>query len=87
MKKHPRLLDKGTFEMNFIQDTGVNGCGIRFEKNHRGLWSAFPILQLNEKCDGLSSDECMRLASALQMASAKVNEMNAQENTEMLFEG
>ena len=72
--------------MNFIQDTGVNGCGIRFEKNHRGQWSAFPMLQLNEKCDGLSSDECMRLASALQSASAKVNEMNQNEKTEMLFE-
>ena len=73
--------------MNFIQDTGVNGCGIRIEKNHHGQWTAFPMLQLNEKCDGLSSDECMRLAFALQTASAKVKEMNDQENTEMLFEG
>jgi len=72
--------------MNFVQDTGVNGCGIRFEKNHRGQRSAFPMLQLNEKCDGLTSDECMRLASALQSASAKVNEMNQNEKTEMLFE-
>jgi hypothetical protein len=73
--------------MNFIQDTDVNGCGIRFEKNHNGQWTAFPMLQLNEKCDGLSSTECMRLADALRTASHKVNEMNAQENTEMLFEG
>jgi len=72
--------------MNFIQDTGVNGCGIRFEKNHNGAWSAFPVMQLNEKCDGLSSSECRRLGDALREASYKVDEMNRNEKTEMLFE-
>ena len=73
--------------MNFITDTGVRGCGIRFEKNHVGRWAAFPLLNITEQSDGLSPDECVRLADALYGASRKVEEMNRQEGTEMLFEG
>ena len=69
-----------------ITDTGVPGCGIRYEKNHNGQWCAFPLINITEKCDGLKQHECTQLAEALRVAASKVAELNAQEDTEMLFE-
>lgn len=69
------------------EKTGVAGCTIQYSRNHEGFWTAFPRIMLSEMADGLRSDECLLLASALQRASQRVSQMNANDSTNMLFEG
>ena len=73
--------------MNMITDTGVPGCGIRYQKNHNGQWCVFPLINITENCDGLKELHCVQLAEALRVAAVKIRELNTQEETKMLFEG
>jgi hypothetical protein len=72
---------------NVITDTGVPGCAIQYEKNHMGMWCAFPLITINEQCDGLKSNECILFADALRNAAEKIRILNSNEETKMLFEG
>lgn len=68
------------------ENTNIAGCSIMIRKNHVGKWCVYPLMKIEEMCDGLNTDECVDLAASLHRASERVAEMNDRSNTMYLFD-